>query len=95
MKQILLRAMLALVAAAAATYAGDAIVLHFRMAGNPPGTGAAYGTVTYFYSADLKNHKFEIFSGQPQQETCVRAIFPHHGYPPCWYSRRRTIRTVE
>ena len=94
MKRILMRAGLALLAAVCAVYAGDAAMLYFRMAGNAAGTGSAFGTVTFYYAADLKNQKYEVFTGTPQQETCVHAIFPHYGYSPCWYSSRRTIRTV-
>jgi hypothetical protein len=89
------RGAMVLAAAVAAVYAGDTMVLRWRMRGANAGEGAAFGTVTFFYEADLKNHKFEVFAGQPQQETCVRAIFPHDGYRPCWYASRKTIREVE
>jgi hypothetical protein len=93
MKRILMRAVLGLIAAAAIVYVGDAAVLFVRMGQNNLGAGPAFGTVTFYYTADLKSHQYEIFE-QPQTETCVRAIFPHYGYSPCWYSRRRTMRTV-
>lgn len=94
MKRLLMLAGLTLAAAVCLVYAGDSIVLRFRMAGSAPGTGPAFSTVTFFYSADLKNNKYEVFTGDPQQETCVRAIFPHSGFRPCWYASRKTIRTV-
>lgn len=94
MKRILIRAGLALLVVVCVVYAGDAAVLHFRMAGNAAGTGPAFDTVTFYLAADLKNQEYEVFTGTPQQETCVHEIFPHYGFSPCWYSSRRTIRTV-
>ena len=94
MKRILARAVVALAALIVVLYVGDSAVLFVRMGHNSPGAGPAFGTTTFYYTADLKSHQYEIFE-QPQTETCVRAIFPHYAYPPCWYSSRRTMRTVQ
>jgi len=94
MKRLLLRAVMALVALIVVLYVGDSAVLFVRMGHANPGTGPAFGTTTFYYTADLKSHQYEVFE-QPQTETCVHAIFPHYAFPPCWYSSRRTIRAAQ
>ena len=76
----------------AAVYAIDDLRIRFRLRGAE--AGGALGTVT-FYSAILrKDGRVEVFWDQPQTETCVQSLFPHAGYRPCWYARRRPVRTI-
>jgi hypothetical protein len=51
--------------------------------------------VTFYYATMLKNGKLEIFWDQPQRQVCIRSLFPHLGYGPCWYVRRRTVKVVQ
>jgi len=86
--QTLLLAALAL----GALYLADYIALRYRMARG--GLGAATATVTVLYGTPLKNGEVSIFWDQPQTETCVRSMFPHLGYPPCWYAMRHTTKMI-
>lgn len=87
---ILRRASLIAGAALCVLYIGDYAALRYRMARG--GSDAALGTVTVLYGAPLKDGKVRVFTDQPEMETCVRAIFPHLGYAPCWYARSHAIR---
>jgi len=50
----------------------------------------AYGSVTvnHYYAVLQKNGKTQFIFDPPQAETCVNALFPHAGAPPCWYLSR-------
>jgi len=89
---ILRRTLLVSLVALCAVYVGDDLALHYRMASR--GAAAATGTVTVLYGTPLKNGQVSIFWNQPQTETCVRSIFPHLGYPPCWYAKRHATRLI-
>ena len=72
-------------------YVCDYVLLRFRIATNRQ----PYGTITVhtYYAVPQKNHKTEFLFGDPQDETCVHALFPHLGDAPCWYlSRNREKR---
>jgi hypothetical protein len=76
----------------AIVYAADYALLQYRMSKN---SGAdALGSVTSYYGAALKDGKMEIFTDQPQVETCVHSLFPHSGYRPCWYASRNTVKPI-
>jgi len=79
------RAIFALVLGTAAIYLVDYAVLRFRVATN----SSPFGTVTVrpYYAVPQKNHTTEFLVGDPTDETCVRALFPHLGDSPCWYLR--------
>ena len=51
--------------------------------------------VQRIYYLLLKNGKTEITPGEMETQTCVRSLFPHLGYSPCWYARRRTEKRVD
>jgi hypothetical protein len=53
----------------------------------------AYGTITSFYGTGTKNGRMEIFTDQPQVETCVHSLFPHDGYRACWYVSKTGVQT--
>ena len=70
----------------ALVYAGD-----YSSVRIPIPTGrAAYGTVTVrpYYDVGLKSGKSDFYFLDPQKQTCVNSLFPHMGYPPCWYLRK-------
>lgn len=54
------------------------------------GGGQAYGSVVVrrYYAVAQKNGKTEFLFDPPQSWTCVNSLFPHSGYPPCWYLAR-------
>lgn len=92
-KKILVRGFLVLLGAVVVAYAIDAVQVHIRLAMG--GSSKAYGTVNILYATPLKGGKYEIFSDQPEAESCSRSLFPQMGYAPCWYLRRRPIKIIE
>ncbi len=61
-----------------ALYAGDYLLLHARIAVS--GADSATSTVTIYYAELLKNGIVSVFYDQPETRTCVRSIFPWHGW---------------
>lgn len=83
---------LILCAALVILFAGDYLVLHFRIAAH--GLNGATQSLTTFAAAPLKDGRFSVFYDQPQIQTCVRSIFPWLGDQPCWYLQRHPITIV-
>jgi hypothetical protein len=85
------------VALVAIVYAGDYGSLRLRAA--DPRFGSAYDSVHMerLYAIPLKNGRteYELDAQQPEVTvSCVRALFPHQGYPPCWYVRRNSEKPI-
>jgi hypothetical protein len=64
-----------------------------------PRLGKAYDSVQVerLYAIALKNGRteYELDAQQPEVTvTCVRTLFPHQGYPPCWYVRRNSQKLI-
>jgi hypothetical protein len=76
-----------------AVYVGDYAVVRVRIAKNRDPYGAVL--VRRLYAVTMKNGKPEYFFEPPADQTCVHSLFPHFGYPPCWYLRRRTTQEVK
>jgi hypothetical protein len=89
---ILRRALLWAIVVLGALYVGDSLALHYRIRNG--GTAAVTATVTILYGTPLKNGQVNIFWDQPQTQVCARSLFPHLGYPPCWYAKRHTTRLI-
>ena len=47
----------------------------------------ALATVQVFpyYAVPERGNKTEFMPLDPENRTCVHALFPHFGYGPCWY----------
>jgi hypothetical protein len=93
-KRILIRILAVLVLLAAITYAVDYLSLRFKI---PPGR-VQFGIVTVqpYYEIHEKNNKVGYdFSPPAEEDSCVNSIFPHFGYPPCWYLRRHVDKKIE
>ncbi len=90
--QLSKRIALATIAILAIAYLVDYALLRVKM--NKNNGADALGTVTSFYGTALKDGKMEIFTDQPQMETCVHSLFPHSGYRPCWYASRNGIQPI-
>ncbi len=91
------RTLLIVVALAAIVYAGDYAVVRLRAA--YPRLGNAFGSVQVvrLLAIPLKNGstEYELDALQPQATvTCVRALFPHLGYQPCWHVRRQSQKPI-
>ena len=76
-----------------AVYAGDYMVSRIRIAKNL----GPYGVVQVrrSYAVTMKNGKPDYFFEPPADQTCVNALFPHFGYAPCWYLRRKATQQIK
>jgi len=95
--QFFIRALLSLAVLLTLFYIGDYMVLRARVAYPRLGPGFDSVQVARLYAIPLKNGKteFELDAQQPQVTVaCVRALFPHLGYSPCWYLRRNSQKPI-
>jgi hypothetical protein len=77
---------------ASVIFLGDYLAVRF------PGSRNPFGTVNVqpYYAIHLKNKKTEFdFDVPAQTNVCVRSLFPHMGYPPCWYATRKTTQRID
>jgi hypothetical protein len=75
------------------TYAGDYTSVRFRI---PKGRDP-FGTVQVrsYYSVMKKNGKPDFYFNPPENQACVRSLFPHFGYSPCWYLKRHKVQKID
>jgi hypothetical protein len=73
-------------------YAADYLSVRFRF----PNNRQAFGVVRVqrYYAVPKKNGKPDFYFDRPQNETCVRSLFPHFGDPPCWFLKRRAEQRI-
>ena len=76
------RALIAVIVFCVLLYAVDYAVARYRR--NPFSTVQ----VQPYYAVPLKDGKTEFMYLDPQNQVCVRSLFPHLGRSPCWYVRR-------
>jgi hypothetical protein len=92
-KGILLRIAGAIVVLAACAYAGDYLVVRFKIPnGRDPFSSV---TVQPYYAIHQKNGRTEYDYPPPENQVCVRSLFPHFGYSPCWYVKRHTDKQID
>jgi hypothetical protein len=86
--KLLRRIGLILLGLIALIYAGDYLSVRIPI----PKSRAPLATVTVrpTYDVGLKSGKSDFYILDAQQMTCVNSLFPHMGYPPCWYLRKHT-----
>jgi hypothetical protein len=93
MRHYVLRAVGAVLLIAIASYIADYTWLKSRMIRglNP------YDTVTIqrVYVIPQKGNKAEYVPADPDQQICVRSLFPHSANQPCWYLRRHTVQQLK
>ncbi len=46
------------------------------------------------YVIHEKNGRVEYQFADPETATCVRSLFPHMGYSPCWFLSRHTEKQI-
>jgi hypothetical protein len=93
LKAILLRIAAAILLLALLAYAGDYLSVRYRLPkGRDPFSSV---TVQPYYAIHEKNGKTEYDFGQPQNQVCIRSLFPHFGYSPCWYVKRHTDKRID
>jgi hypothetical protein len=91
------RTLLLIVALAAVVYACDYAVVRLRASYPRFGNAFASVQVVRLLAIPLKNGRvdYELDALQPEVTvTCVRALFPHLGYQPCWYVRRQSQKPI-
>jgi hypothetical protein len=93
MRRIFVRAFWFVVLALGLVYVGDYAVIRFRIWRS----WSAFGQVSVqpYYAIHQKNGKTEYDSAPAEIETCVRALFPHSGYNPCWYANKHTEKRID
>ncbi len=84
-RRIAVRVLLSFCLVAATLYVGDYVVARYRLS---RGYGLDNLNVAHLYAIRQKSGKTEYEDLGTQPETCVRSLFPHFGYAPCWYLRR-------
>ena len=47
------------------------------------------------YMLHKTREKMNIVNAESAEQTCVRAVFAHLGYTPCWYLERHTEQQVD
>ena len=87
---MLKRIIVAVLVLVVAVYAVDFLLLRHKM--SSADQKIAFGTITTFYATPTKDGRMEVFTDQPQTETCVHSLFPHSGYRPCWYASRGVVK---
>ena len=91
---MLKRALIAAAAVLALVYILDFAQVRIRLAGKNP--ESAFGTVKVqpFYAIPHKDGKAEYMFGDPVDQPCVHALFPHAGRNPCWYIARKNNKAT-
>jgi hypothetical protein len=82
------RIILGMLVAAFLLYGGDYAILKVR-------GSSGLDTVNIILGTPMKDGRVQIFTGANQAETCVRSLFPHFGYRPCWYVRQNATQLVQ
>jgi hypothetical protein len=93
LKNILLRIVGAVMLLALITYAGDYLTVRYKIPNGRDPFSAV--TVQPYYAIHEKNGRTEFDFAQPQSQVCVRSLFPHFGYSPCWYLKRHADKRID
>ena len=83
------RAAAFVVLAVAAVYVGDYLSARLRGA-----SALATVQVQPYYAVPLRDGKTEFMMLDPENRTCVSALFPHFGYGPCWYLKGKKEQRI-
>lgn len=87
-----IRTLYALIVLLAVAYGYDYASVRRRMAAKK--SGDPFDVITYpnLLAIPQKGNKvdYELDAQSPMKSVpCVRSLFPHYGYTPCWYVQRR------
>lgn len=93
MKRPVLKILIVFALVAALVYAGDYLWARYRLPHREDAFDSV--TVTPLYVIHEKNSKVEYQLAQPQNEVCVRSLFPHFGYEPCWYVKKHIEKRID
>jgi hypothetical protein len=91
-KKFLWRALLVCAALVLLSYLSDTLLFKYQAAHSQP--GSPFDTVTVYMATPMKNGQVQLFYQHPQSLSCVRTIFPHSGYEPCWYLSQSSVKMI-
>jgi hypothetical protein len=93
LRNTLLRILGAAILLTLITYVGDYLSVRYKIPkGRDPFSSA---TIHPYYAIHEKNGRTEYDFAQPETQVCVRSLFPHFGYSPCWYVNRHTDKRID
>ncbi len=74
-------------------YTGDYLSVRYRI----PRSRSSLGSVEVqpYYAVPLKDGKTEFIFLKPEQQVCVKSLFPHLGHVPCWYLQRKRDKRID
>jgi hypothetical protein len=89
----LIRVGAALVLLTLLAFVADAIALRLKF----PNNRQQFSTVQIrpYYAVKMKDGKTEFMFDQPQDETCVNALFPQLGFRPCWLVAKSKTKRID
>jgi hypothetical protein len=93
MKRILMIASISLAAMLVVVYLVDYLSVRYRIPRSREPLGSVK-TQTY-YAIQKKNGTTEFIFNDPEDQTCVRSLFPHLGYCPCWYLSWKSTKRID
>jgi hypothetical protein len=70
-------------------YLSDYLYARYRIAKKQDPFGVV--NIRSYYAIPLKSGKTELVFQEPENQVCVKSLFPHFGYSPCWYVKRRNV----
>ena len=92
MRPIFRQTLLALLSLFAIAYVYDYLSVRHRMRAQKQGSPFDVVTYPHLLAIPQKGNKLEyaLDAQSPMEsESCVHSLFPHFGYTPCWYVRRK------
>ena len=93
LKQFIVIGVPSVLGVTALAYTIDYAMFRHRVATNHQPYGQF--TVTSYDAVPQKNGKTQFIFNPPEVQTCVNALFPRGGYPPCWYLQRHTEQRID
>lgn len=92
-KRVALQTLLGFVFVACAAYLCDFLLLRWKYFGKHNPTGTVI--VKTYFAVPRKDGKTEFMFNDPHEQTCVRSLFPHSGFSPCWYLSRYAEKRID
>jgi len=74
-------------------YAGDYVAARFRLPNNRQTLGSV--DVQVMWAIKQKNGRIDYELGDTETQPCLRSLFPHLGYTPCWYLTRHRNQVIQ
>lgn len=91
------RALISLLFGLIVTYICDLAYLRIRMIHPAPASPLETFTAPRLYAIGVKGGKvdYELDAQNPEQTwSCAHSLFPHSGYSPCWYIKRKSRQPI-